>query len=126
MVARFLQRWAGRDYCVAINDEKSFKSVAKWITSLDDNALEHILIPLVRNRIDLAPDRVVPTATGEVKEASCDARFCEVSEKTGKGITEPFEDIPERQRQEREYGHGSSPDLPPLHIPAARTITIGP
>jgi Ras-related protein Rab-5C len=83
----------------SINDVASFEAVDKWIASLRNNAEPHTLISLVGNKIDLNSERLVSTETGEEKAAQCAASFYEVSAKTGKGITELFEDIPERYLQ---------------------------
>jgi small GTP-binding protein len=77
----------------SICDIQSFNGVDKWIESLQENADASILKFLVANKIDLEDERIVTVEAGMAKAESVNARFHEVSAKTGYGIDDFFHDV---------------------------------
>ena len=77
----------------SITSDESFDAVDGWVASLNDNAEPNIVKFLVANKCDCESERIVSTERGQEKAKKFNARYYEVSAKTGQGIEELFVDI---------------------------------
>ena len=71
----------------------SFEAIDQWMESLRDNTESDLIVFIVANKADLEDSRAVTTQQGEEKAAMHNARFTEVSAKTGMGIDDLFNNI---------------------------------
>jgi Ras-related protein Rab-5C len=77
----------------SVADRESFAQIDVWLISLHKNLNTKVLMFLVGNKCDLEDIRDVGTAEGQEKANAMEAKFAEVSAKTGAGIDELFECI---------------------------------
>ena len=70
----------------SIVDQKSFERMVQWHDELTTLRGDQVLIVLVANKIDMAKERVVPTADGMNYAVSIGCEQFEVSAKTGEGF----------------------------------------
>jgi small GTP-binding protein len=81
----------------SIDDRKSFIDVENWLSQIQEQAHDDILILLVANKLDLASARVVEKDEGiKLYESKRLSYFCETSAKTGEHIRELFETLAEK------------------------------
>ena len=74
-----------------ITNRKSFEDVRGWI-DVSSNVMEDTLLILCGNKIDIEEERQVsPEEAGDLARQLSMAAYCEVSAKTGIGITRLFE-----------------------------------
>lgn len=74
-----------------VDDKQTFESTQQWFETLISIADPGILIYLVANKIDI--DREVTKQDGEAKAKACNAKYMEVSAKTGYNVLELFTEI---------------------------------
>ncbi|CAN6638008.1 vacuolar protein sorting-associated protein 21 [Trichomonascus vanleenenianus] len=73
-----------------ITQESSLTRAKAWVKELQHQANEDIIIALAGNKLDLASERKVETATAEAYAKEAGLLFYETSAKTGEGVQEIF------------------------------------
>jgi GTPase SAR1 family protein len=79
----------------SITDRASFEEIDQWIALFQEHTNCGAIF-IVANKIDLEDERTVSEDEGRSKAVEKKAFFAEVSAKTGEGIVELFDKIPER------------------------------
>ncbi|MFX0090174.1 MAG: Rab family GTPase [Candidatus Hodarchaeota archaeon] len=92
--------YTGAKGCIVVydvTDRSSFEAVDEWIREFRSTTREHVPLVLVGNKIDLAHERQVSYAEGEIKAKDVGATFFETSARLGTvSIDELFENLARR------------------------------
>jgi Ras-related protein Rab-5C len=79
----------------------TFNGLSQWVEELNEKSPTDLRLYIVGNKVDLAEQRVVATATArEVAEKFAAVGYFETSALTGVGVTELFQAIAESGREE--------------------------
>lgn len=103
-----------------ITNPQSFDQLKTWLHELQLTLQEQIVIALVGNKSDLAPQRAVELEQVERFGAEYDAISMEVSAKTNSNIDQLFVEIAKRLNAEK----NSAPPTAPVSTPTR--VTVGP
>jgi Ras-related protein Rab-1A len=77
-----------------ISNRKSFERIDFWLKELkENNRIDELFLYLVGNKIDMEDKRVISYQEGEKYAKKNDINFFEVSAKSGKGVTELFNNV---------------------------------
>lgn len=79
----------------SLADHKSFEDVEVWMRSLREYADPNIALVLIGSKCDLEDSREVLTEHAMAKASELGARYFETSAKTGQGINDVFDEIPD-------------------------------
>jgi small GTP-binding protein len=75
-----------------VTNEKSFRDVESWITTINQNAKDNIVLVIIGNKCDIA-NRAVSTEEGKKIASKYNALFYETSAKENIGIDDAFNHI---------------------------------
>ena len=81
---------------------KTFENVKSWISQINEEISDKVVIYLVANKIDMETERKVSTKEGQKLAEELGVPFIETSAKTGVGIDNVFNDMVERI--DKEFG----------------------
>ena len=77
-----------------ISNRKSFERIDFWLKELkENNRIDELFLYLVGNKIDMEDKRVISFQEGEKYAKKNNINFFEVSAKSGKGVTELFNNV---------------------------------
>ena len=77
-----------------ISNRKSFERIDFWLKELkENNRIDELFLYLVGDKIDMEDKRVISFQEGEKYAKKNDINFFEVSAKSGKGVTELFNNV---------------------------------
>ena len=77
-----------------ISNRKSFERIDFWLKELkENNRIDELFLYLVGNKIDMEDKRVISFQEGEKYAKNNNINFFEVSAKSGKGVTELFNNV---------------------------------
>ena len=77
-----------------ISNRKSFERIDFWLKELkENNRIDELFLYLVGNKNDMEDKRVISFQEGEKYAKKNDINFFEVSAKSGKGVTELFNNV---------------------------------
>jgi len=76
-----------------ITNADSFQRTQDWVSELQSNVTDDILLVVVGNKTDMAKQRAVPREKGKEFADTIEASYIETSAKDGDGITQLFTDI---------------------------------
>ena len=77
-----------------ISNRKSFERIDFWLKELkENNRIDELFLYLVGNKNDMEDKRVISFQEGEKYAKKNDINFFEVSAKSGKGVTELFNNL---------------------------------
>ena len=77
-----------------ISNRKSFERIDFWLKELkENNRIDELFLYLVGNKIDMEDKRVISFQEGEKYAKNNNINFFEVSAKSGKGVTELFNNL---------------------------------
>ncbi len=92
IMINYIKKCDGVLLVYAINEEKSFKDIEKWINKMKElKPVDKYPIVLIGNKIDLEKERVISKEKGEEIAKQYNFPFYETSAKTGDNINESFE-----------------------------------
>jgi small GTP-binding protein len=91
MASTFYKGTAGVLLVYAINDNKTFGEVEKWISEIRDQTDPSCCIILVGNKSDKEPQRQVTRMDGEELARKHNCGFFETSAMTGSQVSDAFE-----------------------------------
>ncbi len=74
----------------SVTERKSFENVNKWMSQISSLAPADVKVILIANKIDLEEEREISTEEGEAMAEKFNAKFYEVSAKSGENIKEVF------------------------------------
>lgn len=77
----------------AINDENSFNAVQGWYDSLVNECMDVPTLYLIGNKIDLTDNRIISAQDGQDLATKLQAKFYEISAKTGDNVEKLFNDL---------------------------------
>ena len=91
----------------AIDDRSSFENLHKWMGQIAEKAPPNVPKIILANKMDLEDDRTVSEEEGRIlaeqhSSEACQICFMEVSAKTGESVTEAFETISRKVKDEFE------------------------
>ncbi len=95
LTTSFLKGADGIILCYAINDEKSFENVSKWMLQIRNYAPKDVKIVMIGNKMDLENERRVMKEEGQRVANNYDIPFFECSAKSSLNISELFNRIGE-------------------------------
>ena len=105
--------YRGAETCIIVYDitsKESFLNVKRWVQELDTHANEFINIIIVGNKSDPketinddVPGRVVTTKEGQIAAEDYQAKFIEVSAKSGYNISKLFDEVVKSGIRNREH-----------------------
>ena len=93
LTSGFFKAAHGIMVCYAINDEKSFESVNKWMLQIKNLAPTDVKVMLLGNKSDLSNERVISTERGKEMADKYDVGFLETSAFNGDNIVSSFEEL---------------------------------
>ena len=74
-----------------MTNPQTFDKIKTWMESIYEHADHNVCKVLCGNKIDLANERKISTEQGRELAKSYGVEYCEVSAKTGQGLSEAFE-----------------------------------
>ncbi len=95
LTTSFLKGADGIILCYAINDDKSFENVSKWMLQIKNYAPKDVKIVLIGNKMDLEGERRVAREEGQRVATNYNIPFFECSAKSSVNISELFSKIGE-------------------------------
>ena len=93
LTSGFFKAAHGIMVCYAINDEKSFESVNKWMLQIKNLAPTDVKVMLLGNKSDLTNERVISTERGKEMADKFGVGFLETSAFNGDNIVPSFEEL---------------------------------
>ena len=79
-----------------VTNRQTYDNIAKWISQIQQEVDQRVIIYIVGNKIDMENQRKVKTEEGQKIAEEYNFPFAETSAKDGTNINETFEDIVEK------------------------------